>query len=423
MTKKEPRSNGPSTGRRTFLKSTAAGGVVTATGLAGCLSSLTGGGEEVYEIGLVNPYTGDLAPFGDRNDRGSELALQSINEETVNGNTMEVLSEDSQTSPDAGVSATQKLVNQDGVEVITGACSSGVSMAMAESVCIPNEILHMNINSTSPAISDLDDDDYVLRTSVSDAFQGRALARVLMDNDVQQTSVIMVNNDYGRGLAEAFQGAYENDGGTVETLVPAESGRSSYEPQLNEAMDPDPEALTFIVYPESFQTMIRQAYEMGVHDDAEIFAAESIVSDEVEQNVDQEAINGMKGTNPSPPVESDIYQNFADEFQAEYDRTPTVWASYTYDAYMLIALALQKAGEYDSTALRDVIYDLARPPGTEVSSFAEGKSELEDGNEINYEGVSGSVDLNEDGDPPGTYQHWEVIDGTFEMQGFMEVGD
>jgi hypothetical protein len=99
-----------------------------------------------------------------------------------------------------------------------------------------------------------------------------------------------------------------------------------------------------------------------------------------------------------------------------------VWASYTYDACNLIALSLQAAGEYDSTAMRDEIYELSRPPGTEVASFAEGKSELEDGNEINYQGVSGSVDINDAGDPPGTYQHWEVIDGTFEMQGFIEVG-
>lgn len=405
------------TKRRPFLKAVGAGSAVAVSGIAGCV-----GGQDVgtYQIGLVNPYSGDLAPFAERNDRGSELAVREVNEELVNGNELEVLSEDSQTSPETGVSATQKLVNQDGVEVITGACSSGVSVAMAESVTIPNEILHVNINSTAPSITDLDDNGYVLRTAVSDALQGRALAQVLQNNDVGSASVIMVNNDYGRGLANAFESAF-SDGGSVEALVAAESGRSSYSPQINEAMGSDPEALVFIVYPESFQTMIREAYEMGVHDNAEIFTAESVVSDAVEENVPAEAINGIKGTNPSPPTDSDIYQSFADRFEEEYDQTPTVWSTYTYDAYMLIAFALQRAGEYDSTALRDVIYDLSRPPGTEVSSFAEGKAEIEDGNEINYQGASGSVDLNDAGDPPGTYQHWEVIDGQFEMQGFMEV--
>lgn len=411
--------------RRPFLKTMAAGGAAAA--LAGCLGGGGGdgdnGGGATYDVGLVNPYSGDLAPFADRNDRGSDLALKEINDETVADGTINKITADSETTSNAGVSAAQKLVDQDGVEVLTGPCSSGVAVSIAESVTIPNELTHIMINSTAPGITDLEDDGYVLRTSPSDAFQGQALAQVVADNDISSVSVIMVNNDYGQGLADAFQARYEELGNTVETMVPAEQGRSSYSAQLSEAENPEPEGIVFIVYPQTFQTMIREAYERGIQENYEIFGAESMVSDEVEQNVDPAAINGMRGTNPSPPIESEVYQTFAEEFQNEYDRQPTVWAAYAYDAYMLLGLAIHAAGEYGTDAVKNEIYEISRPEGTEVSSIAEGKSELDAGNQINYQGASGNVNLDENGDPSGTYQHWEVIDGTFEMQGFVETGE
>lgn len=421
MTDNDTNSNGASMNRRPLLKTMAAGGATAA--LAGCLDSLTGGdgGGSTYDVGLVNPYTGDLAPFADRNDRGSDLALNEINDEKVAGGTINKLTEDSETTSNSGVSAAQKLVNQEGVEVLTGPCSSGVAVSIAESVTIPNEITHIMINSTAPSITDLEDDGYCLRTSPSDAFQGRALAQVVADNDVSSASVIMVNNDYGQGLADAFKTRFEEMGNTVETMVPAEQGRSSYSTQLNEATGSEPGAIVFVVYPQTFQTMIREAYEMGVQSDYETFGAESMVSDEVENNVSPEAINGMKGTNPSPPIESEVYKDFAEDFQNEYDRQPTVWAAYAYDAYMLLGLAIHAAGEYSSDAVNEQIYEISRPDGTEVSTIAEGKSELDDGNAINYQGASGNVDMDENGDPAGTYQNWEVIDGTFEMQGFVDT--
>ncbi|WP_144050343.1 ABC transporter substrate-binding protein [Halorubrum persicum] len=429
--------------RRPILKTVAAGGATAV--LAGCIgggdggdggngdgndgssdgddgSSDSGGGGATYDVGLVNPYSGDLAPFADRNDRGSDLALSEINNESVAGGKINKITADSETTSNAGVSASQKLVNQEGVDVLTGPCSSGVAVSIAESVTIPNEITHIMINSTAPGITDLEDNGYVLRSCPSDAFQGQALAQVVSDNDISSVSLIVVNNDYGQGLADAFQKRYKELGNTVETTIPAEQGRSSYSAQLNEADNPNSEGIVFIVYPQSFQTMIREAYQMGIQENYEIFGAESMVSDEVEQNVDPVAINGMKGTNPSPPIESEVYQTFAEEFQNEYDRQPTVWAAYAYDAYMMLGLAIHSAGEYSSDAVANAIYEISRPEGTEVSSIAEGKSELDAGNAINYQGASGNVNLDENGDPSGSYQHWEVIDGTFEMQGFVDTG-
>lgn len=426
--------------RRRFLKTIGAAGV--GLGLAGCTEesgagSPTGGGGsptetgstggnssssgDTFKIGAAYPYSGDLAPFGPRDERGTKLALKEINKAKIKNKELEVSIEDTQTSPQTGVSAVQKLVNQEGVPAVIAACSSGVSMAIANSVTIPNKVFHGIPNSTSPAITGLKDDQYVWRTAVSDALQGKALAQMAGNANLKSLSIIMVNNDYGIGFANAMEKAYTSAGGEVKNKVKYESGKSSYKPQLNQAMEGSPEGLVFISYPQSFTTMVKQAFEMGLKQKVTYLAGESIVSNAVEQNVPAKAINGMIGTNPSPPVKDETYKNFASKFKNEFNKSPTVWAAYTYDAVMLTALAIQAADEFTSKALRDQVYDLSRPQGKKVTSFQAGKKELEAGNDIDYQGVSGSVNLNDAGNVPGTYRKWEVVDGKFEMGSFIEV--
>jgi len=62
--------------RRTMLKLTGGAGIA---GLAGCMSS-SSSGNEAYNIGMVDAQTGSLSAFGERNQRGKDLALSAVNE-------------------------------------------------------------------------------------------------------------------------------------------------------------------------------------------------------------------------------------------------------------------------------------------------------------------------------------------------------
>lgn len=374
------------------------------------------------QIGAAFPSSGDLAVFGTRDKRGMNLALEQINSAGLfDSRELNVIVEDTQSSPQAGVSAVQKLVTQDDVPAILGAVSSGVTLAIAQSVTIANEVVQIATASTSEEISALEDNNHVLRTAVSSSLQAKALASVTLDADVDSISFVHVNNSYGIGFAESMKSAFVDNGGEVLNTVSYESGKSSYRPVLNKATEGDPDGLVFVAYPESFATMIKQAYELGLKDQVQYIASDGIVGDAVEQNVPARAINGMIGLNPTPPVNSDVYQGFVDEFNSTYEKTPSIWAAYAYDATMLAAIAIQAAGDAESAAIRDSIYEISRPPGTEVSNFADAKSELNSGNEINYQGVSGTVDLSDAGDVPGTYQLFDVVDGEFVFGEYVET--
>lgn len=402
------------TTRRGALRAIGAGSVAAALGLTGLQ-------EEPYRIGSAVSYSGDLAVYGTRHDRGVELALESINETGIDGRELQVSTEDTASSPQTGVSAAQKLVNQEGVPLVMAAVSSGVTVSIARSVTIPNGVVQISPHSTSPEITDLEDDNYVLRTAPSDAFQGAAMAQLALDQGIERASIVMVNNDYGRGFADVLQQVFESEGGTITASVPYNSGESSYRPQLEQAMQGEPDAIMFVAYPQSFTTMARQAFEMGLKDRVQYVGAESTLADDIRESVPARALDGMIGTTPSAPTETEEWQSFVSRFEDAHGERPTVWSAYSYDATTLAALAIKAADSFESQALRDAVYPLSRPEGTEVSSFADAVEELDAGNDINYQGISGSLNLDDNGDVPGTYQWWEFTDGDYEIQGFLDV--
>jgi branched-chain amino acid transport system substrate-binding protein len=396
------------------LKALGAGGVAATT--TGVLQGQT------YRIGSAVSNSGDLAVYGQRHQRGMNLALERVNAVGLrDGAELRVSLEDTASAPQTGVSAAQKLVNQEGVPLLIGAVSSGVTVAIARSVSIPNEVVQVSPHSTSPQITALDDGGYVLRTAPSDAFQGAAMAQLALDRGIESASVILVNNDYGRGFTDVLQSRFEDAGGTITNTVPYNSGKSSYRPQLNQATEGDPDAIMFVAYPESFTTMARQAFEMGLKDQYRYVGAESTLAEPIRENVPARALDGMIGTTPSAPTETDAWQSFVSAFRENYDTEPSVWAAYSYDATMLSALAIEAADEFDSAALRESIYPVSRPEGETVSSFETAKQALQNGGQIDYSGVSGSIDLNEAGDVPGTYQWWRFEEGDYRMQGFLDV--
>ncbi|MFW7344215.1 leucine ABC transporter subunit substrate-binding protein LivK, partial [Pollutimonas sp. H1-120] len=90
------------------------------------------------------------------------------------------------------------------VTAIVGALCTGATIAAANNAAIPGGVMMVSPASTAPAVSELNDNDLVFRTVPSDAFQGEMLAKLLLYKGIDYVAVTFVNNDYGRGLSDAF---------------------------------------------------------------------------------------------------------------------------------------------------------------------------------------------------------------------------
>ena len=374
------------------------------------------------KIGTLLDYTGGLATYGPPIRNGADLAAELLNDAGgVLGRPVEAAHKDSGTSAQVATDGARALVNTEGVQAIVGSLSSGITIAVANSITIPNEIVMVSPASTSPAISVLEDGDYLFRTAPSDAAQGVVLARLARELGYDSAATLYINNQYGEGLSRVFTESFEAAGGTVTAQVPHEEGQSTYLSELGNATEDSPDVLISMSYPVSAEVYLREAIEGGVIDT--FMFVDGTKSQEMFDNLGQASLDGSYGTAPGAE-ESDAKALFNFLYEERYGQLPSnPFIGEGFDAFAIIALAIEKAGEYDSTAIRDAMREVAGPPGIKVGpeDFDHALELIQSGRDINYEGVSGSHDFDDKGDVVNTIEIWMLDDGQITSTGRFEL--
>ncbi|ELZ86423.1 branched-chain/neutral amino acids amide ABC transporter periplasmic substrate-binding protein 1 [Haloferax volcanii JCM 10717] len=196
-----------------------------------------GGSDREMSIGILLPETGDLAAVGAPMIQAGQIPVMQVNDANPAGLSVNAQIEDTQTSPDAGVSAAQSLVSA-GVPSVCGSASSGVNVPVSQQAFIPNEIVGCSPSSTALSVSNLDDNDFIFRTAPSDFLQGRVMAQVMAERlEASSVSTLYVNNDYGQQLSERFANVFSDSfDGEVYNQVAFNIGESSYSSVIETAL-------------------------------------------------------------------------------------------------------------------------------------------------------------------------------------------
>lgn len=408
--------------RRGFLAAASASALAAT---AGCLDTSpianalgSDSGREAYTVGMIQSESGSLAAFGRRNERGLRNALTSINAVGIGANDdpLVVELENDDSTVEGGVSAAARLVEQVEVPMLLGSIGSGVTRSIHEEVVSESDVVQVSQHSTAAALSEFPD---LLRAAPSGNALGVALANLVADGGYDSVAMTWIDNDYGASLSDVFANAYD---GTIAYDDSHPQGGETFVEDLEAMRDSGADAWLFLTYGSEFATMVTEAYERGYHEEVDYFGAESTLSDQVLANTPEGSQESLVGVTQSAPVEQDSYRAFRDEFRSIWGTDPSVWAAYTYDAVTLAAIAIEAAEAFTGPAIGDVVRDVTRPEGETVFSFEAAKDVLQDGGtaaDVNYEGVSGPLDLDENGDPQGFFQVFEVEDHEYQFTDFI----
>ncbi|MBM4464028.1 MAG: amino acid ABC transporter substrate-binding protein [Chloroflexi bacterium] len=369
------------------------------------------------KIGVGIDFTGALAEFGAALRNGSDLAAKHFAEA---GFPIEVKYADTETSAMPGVEAARTLVDVERVQALVGSLASGVTIPIAESVCIPGQIPQISPASTSPLLSVLPADegkDFLFRTCPSDALQGVIMGKLAADLGYKTVAVLYVNNAYGLGLAKQFQQSFEFRGGKVTAMVPHdEAPAATYVSELRKAAEAKPEVLAAISYPGHATVYLKEAIEGGFF--TKFLFCDGTKSVEMPAAVGPEHLAGFFGTVAAPAM-GDSYSIFVAEYMAVYGALPPLpYIDGTYDAVAVIGLAAAAAEarglSITGVNIRDMLRVVANPPGETITPGAESiKKALEllrEGKDINYEGAAGSVDFDENGDVVTPIMVWKYVE-------------
>jgi ABC-type branched-subunit amino acid transport system substrate-binding protein len=422
--------------RRKFLVRT--GGLATATALAGCSSNDGGGGgdseadgdtgednSENVRIGVLVPFTGDFSWVGSAVTPIVEMMAERINSNGgINGRDVAMIQADTEATVDASVSATRNLIDVEEVHGIIGPTSltfTGVT-----------DIIQQNqVPTVSPTAGTTEMDEiggeFIFRTVTSDSVGGRAIAKAIREKSINgQQSYERMGLIVGEAPAltpfeEPIRSSFEEFGGVVTDTINFSTGQSSYESQMASMMQSDPEIIALVASPEDASKFFRAAFNAGYEGNwflTQEAANQSFLDDNEQQLT--EGIFGIQEVADPNALEQGRLETFREDVMEFSGAEPGEFALNTYDAVNVMAAALQAtavAGDDLTRAnIAPNIREVALPPGSQVTNFAEASSELSDGNEIDYAGLVGPINFDENGNiaaPFGIVQaqggEWEQV--------------
>lgn len=384
---------------------------VSALILSGCSSTPSASGDSTngpsgtstedltLSLGTILPQTGTLSQLGPPEIAGVELAVKDINDAGA-GLTAEVTQMDSgDTSTDiATQSVTSLLAN--GVSAIIGAASSSVSLNVIDQIT-GAEVVQISPANTSQTLSDYDDDGYYFRTAPNDILQGTVLGQKVVGDGATTVAVLYVNNDYGIGLNNVFTSYLEDQGVEVVYDTTFAEGATDFGTAVTDFAATGADAYVVISY-EELVGIAEQLAGQGF-DFSKLYGVDGnygYVTTE-NKNVD---IAGAQFTNPGVQAATD-FQKRLDDFQSESGGKPLDVYSYapeSYDATVLLALAALQGGATDGPTIRDNMQAVSAG-GTECTTFADCAKLIADGEDIDYNGLSGPVTFDDNGDPSQAY--------------------
>lgn len=369
-------------------------------------------------IGTLLDYTGPLKEFGPNIKNGCVLAEKQLKEAGLD---VTLFHEDSETSAIPGTNAAKKLVEVNKVMAIVGSLASGVTIPVAESVTIPNGVLQISMASTSPLITVLPADkgkDLLFRTCPSDALQGVIAGKLANELGHKTASVLYVNNPYGQGLAEEFRKSFEKAGGKVLAMVPHdEKAAESYTAELKKALEGKPDVVCAFSYPDHGKVYIKEAIEFFKFKN--FLYCDGTKSLDIVKAVGWTSVEGQYGT-VAASASGDTFDMFRKDYEKEFGKLPALpYITNGYDAVAVIGLAAHackaKGLSITSKNIRDNLRYVANPPGEVIKpgEFKKAFELLSQKKDINYEGASGAVDFDENGDVVTPIEIWQYKKGDF----------
>ena len=398
---------------------TTAGGTDTTAAMD---PSENGGSEESdgeLVLGLVLPQSGDLAEYGPGMIAGAQMAVRDINAAggVLGKDVRFVLKDDGGGSnDDLAITGVDELINNDKVDGIIGAAGTGTTNAIVARVVDQGRV-ECSPSNTGVGLSDIEDKGLYFRTPPLDNLQPRAVATAIGNDGYESVAILAANNDYGNGLAADLEPALTEGGIDVAANLTYEPEGTAFDSEVQQVVEASPDAVVLIGYAGDGGKVLAEMIRQGVGPaDMPIYVTDGMQSNELYQNVDAtdpSVVAGIKGT-AAAAAEGGTFE--ADIAEFEPTLAQTAYATQSYDCVMLFALAAEKAQSDAPKSIAAETVNVSRgesDDATECSTWADCLTAVADGGDVNYQGASGNVDLNDIG---------ELSTGSFDLYVYGEDG-
>jgi branched-chain amino acid transport system substrate-binding protein len=382
--------------------------------LAGCSASSepAAKGDGVLKIGAVIPLTGALSFLSPPEIAGIELAVQDINAAGgVLGKPVEFSIEDSSDgdNPTVAPASATKLLSE-GVDAIVGAAASGVTRLIIDQVT-QSKTVQISMSNTAPDLTEWNDGGYYFRTAPSDLLQGAIVGNQIVADGNENVGIIYQQTSYGEGLEAKAKAVIEGAGAAVVSSLPFPENETNFDTIVDQTLAAGADSILVISYDEIKK--IVPALQKKKFDGSKLYLVDGNLANFSDQPW-ASYLKGAQGTLPGGKTDDAFKARAAELYKANHGEELTEFAylAETYDAVVLLALAAEEAGDDSGESIQAHMTSVSTG-GTKVTSFADGLKVIADGGDVDYEGFSGPIEFDENGDPTGaSIGIWQYVDAS-----------
>lgn len=420
---------------------------------------------QVLEIGTLTSVSGDLASLGLEFTDATSLAVEDINNAGgVLDRRISLVVQDDGTSPDGARDGYAKLLASR-VPIVLGPTTSGQVDAIIDLIASGNTVT-IGRTTTADKLSDLADNGFFFRLAPADVHQTEQLTKLVLESNVEHLCLVHRRDTYGSSLAASVQKKLNESGRAIDITVseynPSSADLSNVMSQCNAfvcpngtgnptndagpvdagdggdldagaSVDSGSPASCVPPNPEKVGLMLLTYVEDGalILDDAErkgwsakkhkFFAGDGVYDTGLLTRVkNADNLEGMRGTAPAGPdpnsPEGERLRKFVARYQQRFGKNPSIFIENSFDSMYIAAIAIEIAKTaVPGVAIREAMKKVSVPGGLKVNAgdWAGIRKAIRDGQAIDFEGASGTVDFDEKGDirPPYNYVIWKVEGG------------
>ena len=366
-----------------------------------------GGDADGLPVGVLLPFSGEYAWVGENVLPVVRMLAAEINEQGgIGGRELTLVQGDTEGSPEASISAAEKLINVDEVAGIIGPTS--ITMSSVFDLFQENQVPTVTPTAGTTSLDDRGG-EYVFRTVPSDALGGRAIARALRSReyntvaDYSEMALAVGNQEVFQSFKQPIQSSFEEFGGSVAESFDFKTGKASYESEAQTIVSSDPEITTLVASKDDSIKIMQAAFRAGY--EGNWYVTQDQTTEVFLEEAPEEVTQGILGLQSAPyqeAAEAGRIDAFQERVQEYTGSEPRQFARNAYDAMNTLGLAMQATAvagdDVTPTNVAGNVRTVTDPADTVATNYTDGAAALEDADALDYRGLVGPIDFDADGD-------------------------
>ena len=319
--------------------------------------------DKTIKIGNVEPLSGPSASVGIQGKQAREMAVEEINAaggiKSQGGAKLELVYADSKSDPTVGVTETERLINTEKVNLVTGCWNSAVTYPatqVAERYGIPFVVpVAVRDTITERGFK------YVFRVAAKDSWWVRDQFRFLKDmqaetgTQLKTIAFLFENGDWGTGFAEKWRELAKKDGYEIVLDEPYPSTATDLTPVVTKLKAAKPDIVMLVSNAADAILLTNTMAEMQVKPKVVLASGGGHADPKFLENTDQNAVGIFDEVEWNTDVNKPGAKEANAKFKKKYGYDMTGESVDAYAAMYAIADALERAGTTDPQKVRDAL--------------------------------------------------------------------